>query len=82
VIPIVVEEVPGLLEALHAVQYVGGVLLHPDAAKQLVVAAWLAAEPATRAAAFADAADILHERGDTAGAHLLDMISHEMRSPR
>ena len=84
--PIVLDEVPGMPEALRAVQYIGGVLLSPQAAHQLVVAAWFAAEPAARAAAFADAADILTEYGQAFGtpvfeqaAQLLDHFSHEMR---
>lgn len=87
--PIVLEDVPGMLEALHAVQYVGGVLLSPEAAHQLVVAAWYAAEPASRAAAFADAADLLHEYGEMStvpgyrqAAELLDTMSYLMRSPQ
>jgi hypothetical protein len=85
---IVLDEVPGMVEALRAVQLVGGVLLDPRAAQQLVVAAWHAAEPAARAAAFADAADVLHEFADSSAglghyhdaATLLDLFSYEMRS--
>lgn len=87
--PLVLDEVPGMPEALHAVQLVGGVLLDPRAAQQLVVAAWYAAEPAARAAAFADAADILYDtaertriRAYRSAALLLDMISFQMRSPQ
>lgn len=83
---IVLDEVPGMLQALQAVQLVGGVLLDPRAAQQLVVAAWYAAEPAARAAAFADAADILHDVADAwkvpeyeHAAVMLDMISYQMR---
>lgn len=88
---IVMDEVPGMVEALHAVQLVGGVLLDPVAAQQLVVAAWLAAEPATRAAAFADASDVLTDLFVQTGAQapsillaasVLDQMSHEMRSPQ
>lgn len=83
---IILDEIPGMMEALSAVQLVGGVLLDPTAAKQLVVAAWYAAEPAARAAAFADAADILHDTADAwqvpeyeHAAVMLDMISYQMR---
>lgn len=93
---LVLDEVPGMVEALHAVQLVGGVLLEPAAARQLVVASWLAAEPAARAAAFADAADVLDDlvehaywngllgvtRGLTMAAKVLDQMSYEMRSPK
>ena len=87
-----------MVEALHAVQLVGGVLLDPHAARQLVVASWYAAEPAARAAAFADAADVLTELADQVGdieelragiqlgSLMLDQMScqivHEMRSPQ
>lgn len=88
-VPVFLDEVPGMVEALHAVQLVGGVLLEPRAAHQLVVAAWYAAEPAARAAAFADAADFLYDQGDAWGvpeyehaATMLDMISYQMRSPQ
>lgn len=81
-IPVVLEDVPGALEALEAVQYVGGVLLPPEAARQLVVAVLFASEAGTRSAAFADAADVLHDCGAHSAAHLLDMISYEMRSPQ
>lgn len=88
--PIVLDEVPGMIEALHAVQLVGGVLLDPRAAQQLVVAAWYAAEPAARAAAFADAADMVAEFADSSpglsylhdAASLLDLFSYQMRSPQ
>lgn len=83
------DEIPGMIEALHAVQLVGGVLLDPRAAQQLVVAAWYAAEPAARAAAFADAADMFYEWADAwkspeyqNAAVMLDMMAHEMRSPQ
>lgn len=86
---LVLDEVPGMAEAVRAVQLVGGVLLDTRQAQQLVVAAWLAAEPAARAAAFADAADVLHDMADTWGipqyrnaADMLDLISHEMRNPQ
>lgn len=86
---IVLDEVPGMAEALRAVQLVGGVLLDPLAARQLVVAAWYAAEPAARAAAFADAADILYDIADAwkvpeyeHAATMIDMISFQMRSPQ
>jgi hypothetical protein len=86
---IVIDEIPGMVEALHAVQLVGGVLLDPRAAHQLVVAAWYAAEPAARSAAFADAADVLVDLfGQTEAlalllaANVLDQISYEMRSPQ
>lgn len=84
---LVLDEVPGMTEALHAVQLVGGVLMTPDAARQLTVAAWIAAEPAARAAAFADAADIFYDVADAwksaeyhNAAVMLDMMAHEMRS--
>lgn len=83
---IALDEISGMTEALHAVQLVGGVLLDPHAARQLVVAAWYAAEPAARAAAFADAADMLHEQADAwkvpayeHAAVMLDMVSYQMR---
>lgn len=90
---IVLDEVPGMVEALRAVQFVGGVLLDPRAAHQLVVAAWYAAEPAARAAAFADAADVLAQLAESTewpsamravmvAANLLDQMSYEMRSPQ
>jgi hypothetical protein len=86
---LVIDEIPGMPEALRAVQYVGGVLMTPEAAQQLVVAAWFAAEPAARAAAFADAADMFYEWADAwksaeyhNAATVLDMMSHEMRSPQ
>lgn len=84
---LVLDEIPGMPEALQAVQLVGGVLLHPDAAQQLAVAAWMAGAPAARAAAFADAADMFYEWADAwksaeyhNAATVLDMMSHEMRS--
>lgn len=88
---IVLDEVPGMLDALRAVQLVGGILLDPVAAQQLVVAAWFAAEPAARAAAFADAADVLTDLFEQTGAQapsillaasVLDQMSHDMRSPQ
>lgn len=86
---IILDEVPGMLEALNAVQLVGGVLLDPRAAHQLVVAAWYAAEPAARSAAFADVADILHDLADAwkvpeyeHAAVMIDMLSFQMRSPQ
>jgi len=88
---LVLDEIPGMVEALHAVQLVGGVLLDPTAAQQLVVAAWYAAEPAARSAAFADAADVLidlyvqtHEQMPSLllGAGVLDQMSYEMRRPQ
>lgn len=87
---VVLDEVPGMAEAMRAVQLVGGVLLDPQAAQQLTVAAWLAAEPAARAAAFADAADLLHEFADSSpglayfhdAADMLDLFSFQMRSPQ
>lgn len=87
--PVVValDELPGALSALEAVQYVGGVLLAPAAAEQLVVTALYAADNATRAAAFADAADVLHDYAEAfsneafaAAAELLDNISMIMRA--
>jgi predicted dienelactone hydrolase len=87
--PIVLDEIAGMPEALAAVQLVGGVLLDPRAAHQLVVAAWYAAEPAARAAAFADAADLLYDLADAwkspeyySAAFMLDTMAHEMRSPQ
>lgn len=86
---LVLDEIPGMVEALEAVQLVGGVLLDPRAAQQLVIAAWYAAEPAARAAAFADAADLLDDYAEAwkipeygHAANLLDMISYQMRSPQ
>ncbi len=83
---IILDEIPGMAEALRAVQLVGGVLLDPSAAQQLVVAAWWAAEPAARAAAFADAADMLHDQASAwkvpeyeHAAVMLDMVSYQMR---
>lgn len=83
---VVLEHVPGALSALEAVQYVGGVLLTPEAAEQLTVAALFASDAEVRAAAFADAADVLFEyameRGIPAcveAASLLDQISSIMR---
>lgn len=87
--PVVValDEVPGALSALQAVQYVGGVLLTPVAAEQLVIAALYASDNATRAAAFADAADILHDYAEefgseafAAAAEILDHMSSAMRA--
>lgn len=87
--PVVValDEIPGALNALQAVQYVGGVLLTPAAAEQLVVAALYASDNATRAAAFADAADILHDYAQDLGveafataAEILDHMSSIMRA--
>lgn len=86
---LVLDEVPGMDEAVRALQLVGGVLLDTRQAQQLAVAAWLAAEPAARAAAFADAADLFYEWADAwksaeyyNAAVMLDMMSHEMRSPQ
>jgi hypothetical protein len=83
---IVLDEIPGMAEALRAVQLIGGVLLDPRAAQQIVVAAWAAAEPAARSAAFADAADVLTEFASDPGlgyladaAVLLDLMSYETR---
>lgn len=81
--------VPGMTEALAAVQLVGGVLLDRHAAEQLTVAAWWAAEPHARSAALADASDLLfqlaetHVSGRRAGlleaALILDVASAEAR---
>lgn len=81
------EHVPGAPSALEAVQYVGGVLLTAYAAEQLVVAALYASDAHVRAAAFADAADILTEYAHAFGApgyleagQLLDQMSAIMRA--
>lgn len=83
---VVLEQVPGALSALEAVQYVGGVLLTPEAAEQLTVAALFASDAEVRAAAFADAADVLAEYAEAwqlpvyaDAASLLDQISLIMR---
>ena len=84
---VVLEQVPGALSALGAVQYVGGVLLTAHAAEQLVVAALYASDAEVRAAAFADAADLLDEYaheinlpGAVEAANLLDQMSAIMRA--
>lgn len=84
---VVLEDIPGALRALEAVQYVGGVLLAPYAAEQLVVAALYASDAEVRAAAFADAADMLAEYAELStvpgyrgAADLLDQMSAIMRA--
>jgi hypothetical protein len=83
---VVLEQVPGALSALEAIQYVGGVLLTPEAAEQLTIAALYASDAEVRSAAFADAADLLTEYalefgtpGYAQAAELLDQISSIMR---
>lgn len=84
---VVLEQVPGALRALEAVQLVGGVLLTAYAAEQLVVTALYASDAEVRAAAFADASDLLDEyaheinvSGAAEAAHLLDQMSAIMRA--
>jgi siroheme synthase len=84
---VALEHVPGALSALEAVQYAGGVLLTAYAAEQLVVAALYASDAEVRAAAFADAADILTEYAQMFGTpgfleagQLLDNMSALMRT--
>lgn len=84
---VVLDQVPGAIRALEAVQYVGGVLLTAHAAEQLVVAALYASDAEVRAAAWADAADILTEYAHAFGTPgyleaglLLDQMSALMRS--
>jgi len=59
---VVLAHIPGALPALDAVQYVGGVLLTPDAAEQLVFAALHAADPLIRADLLADISDDAYEQ--------------------
>ncbi len=90
---VVLAHIPGALPALEAVQYVGGVLLSPDAAEQLVFAALHAADPHIRADLLADISDDAYEQALDLFAlghleravtlndfgHALDQASHQIR---